>query len=276
MPNNKLAIPLVGAEEIAPTSTPRTEKKPAERQPGPIFTPILIPSEKVEREEVEGVVPSLGEPCCDTICRDLNKEIDYRELSIGKTYIKRYPIPRATARPEKSRVIKTDGEEYINYHPAPTIDEVEYPSPVYDAEALIDFRNVLEKKQPCKCSNLKMDYTEDETKELVSGTRSLTKFSPLVLRQIYRRDVPIPNSQLPSANTDVQGHCVDMCANTCKTLNSHIGKLEKILNEQELMFKGRPLAKYESKIYVPNIYKLHMLKEYRSDIKRKNLCKCIE
>lgn len=26
MPNNKLAIPLVGAEEIAPTSTPRTEK----------------------------------------------------------------------------------------------------------------------------------------------------------------------------------------------------------------------------------------------------------
>ncbi len=200
------------------------------------------------KDESEELSTSLGDKCCDSLCNDLNKEIYYRELSIGKTYTRRHPIPRATS------MVRRDD------HPSPTIEEFEYPSPTFDAEALTEFRDSLGKVS-CKCSRLSVDPTEDEMKAMISSVRGLMKLSPTIVRQMYKYDIPATQANANSnCHTDV-----------CSILNSQISELEYALNKEESSFKNDPKARGSSETYVPNIYKSHMLKQYRRDLKKKGI-----
>lgn len=265
-----MPIQLIELEEMAKTGTAKRKRKaeapiPSKPEKPPTLSAKadrMVPPSTYVRITPLGKLTTLVDTCCDKVCKYLNREIDYREIisSTEKKYIKRYPVPRATEKLAKGG----------DHHPAPTVREFLYPSPTYDVEALDGLRDSLD--NTCKCSSLKPPSEEEITKMMNGPVVGLTTLSPSIVRQIYKRDVPIPNVLLASAQNKNSGCCVDVC----KKINLQISKLERQLNEAELTFKSDPKLRAQSPTYVSNVYKSHMLKEYRNNLKRKQMCDCIE
>jgi hypothetical protein len=204
--------------------------------------------------------------CCKKVCEDIYEEIKARKESIFLDTAKRF-----------------------------------YPSTQYSIEALEDLRNRLGEEGICKCApDKKVPITETET-EISSRKNLERKRYPATISAGLTRFARSGRPILPSPASD------GCCIHVCRALNDQIKSVDNILDasvmqrasiemnvlEIEAIKKesmGRlPMKKEEmekrairkaewemaqNKKFISLAYQSYTLKEYRTYMKKNNVCKC--
>ena len=230
--------------ELIPPEEQKIRKK-AEEKPSvpkvykePIRIPKMIVSEKERRAGVP-IIP--GDPCCAKICETLNGNID-RTRDILQT------------------TVALGGERMYR--------SAIYRSLTYQIEALEEHRQDLRDQNSCGCiaetgavSIIVPLMQTSKAKEGIParGIKFITP-SPKKLKIHFRQ-----KSIIPPTNS--------CCPESCKILNNIIGIGTKILDNMELRggYEATKNPRFEAWSA-----KTLALQDYRTELKNKGSCKCVE
>lgn len=205
----------------------------------PVRIPKMIVSEKERRAGVP-IIP--GDPCCAKVCQILNDDIDRNRDVLQTT------VALGGERIYKSAI---------------------YRSLIYQIEALEEHRQDLRDQNGCGC------IAETGAVSIIvpliqarrAGEGTLTrgiKFvapSPKKLKKVHLGE----RSIIPPTNS--------CCPESCRILNKEIDLATKILDNMELRggYEATKNPRYEA-----FSAKASALQDYRTELKNKASCKCVE
>ena len=238
--------------ELIPPEEQIVRKKAEEKPPKPVkpIVPKIRKEPRIlafipERERRVGVPIIPGEPCCAKTCETLNNEID-RKTNILNT------------------LVSMGG----------TYESKPYRFILYGKEALEDHRQDIKDKNICGCIEetgavsimvpliRAAEVAKDGKLAVPPGAMAMFRpRHPEVVREIHLKEKSI----IPTENA--------CCPKSCELLNKEIDKNNDILDSMEL--RGGP-AVYKSSRYEALSYRTFHLQEYRSELRRKGSCECIE
>lgn len=201
-----------------------------------------------ERKRLSGVPIVPGDPCCAEVCRTLNEEIEIKRGLLDAA------VSIGGARGlQKSRT---------------------YRSLLYGIEALEYHRQDLKEKNVCRCIedtgavsimvpliNMQKEPKKGDELKFPDLRVRMQSRAPERIRKNHGKD----RSAIPPTNS--------CCPEVCKLINNEIDKNSKTLDELELI-EGTSI--HRSPKYESLSYRTFSLQEYRSELKRKGSCKCIE
>ncbi len=231
--------------EIIPPEEQKVRKK-AEEKPSfpkvhkePVRIPKMIVSEKERRAGVP-IIP--GDPCCAKICEILNNDIDKNRDILQTT-------------------VALGGEKIYR--------SAIYRSLTYHIEALEEHRQDLKDQNGCGC------VAETGAVSIIvpliqarrAGESTLTrgiKFVTPSVRKLKRTHLG-EKSIIPPTNS--------CCPESCKILNKDIDLATKILDKMEL--RGGPEATKNPR-YEAWSSKTSALQDYRTELKNKGSCHCVQ
>ena len=229
--------------EIIPPEEQKVRKK-AEEKPSvpkirkePVRIPKMIVSEKERRAGVP-IIP--GDPCCAKICEILNDDID-RNRDVLQT------------------TVSLGGEKIYR--------SAIYRSLIYHIEALEEHRQDLKDQKSCQC--IAETGAVSIIVPLIQARRAkegiLTKGIKFIAPSVKKKRRLGEKSIIPSTNS--------CCPESCKILNKEIDLSTKILDNMELRggYEATKNPRYEALLN-----KAFALQDYRSELKNKGSCKCIE
>ena len=231
--------------ELIPPEGILVRKKAEEKPPSlvvrrePIRIPKMIVSEKERRAGVP-IIP--GDPCCAKICETLNDNID-----------KNRDILQTTVALGGERIYKS----------------AIYRSLIYQIEALEEHRQDLRDQNSCGCIaetgavSIIVPLIQAQKAREGIATRGIKFVSPSV-RKLKRTHLG-EKSIIPPTNS--------CCPESCKILNKEIDLSTKILDNMELRggYEATKNPRYEAWFS-----KGSALQDYRTELKNKGSCKCVE
>ncbi len=242
------------AEEKKPAPTPPSESqkngKPQLLSPEDQLTKKErfphkeIPIITLEKRERKGGVPVIpGDPCCAKLCEILNNKIERKKNLLNTT------------------VALGGGRSLYK--------SATYRSLMYQIETLEDHRHDLKDKGNCRCIeetgavSIIIPLVQAQQREFpleMTGVK-LVAPPPKKLKEIYQKEKSI----IPPTNS--------CCPNACKILNEEIDKTRETLDNMEL--RGGPEVDKNPR-YEALSAKTFALQDYRSELKNRNSCKCVE
>jgi hypothetical protein len=237
-----MPLKLIPPEEIlvrkkAEEKPPKVPKVPKERKE-PVRIPKMIVSEKERRAGVP-IIP--GDPCCAKICETLNDDIDRNRDVLQTT------VALAGEKIYKSAI---------------------YRSLIYHIEALEEHRQDLRDQNGCGC---------------IAETGAVSIIVPLIQARRARegtltRGIKFVTPSLKLKRTHLGEKSIipptnSCCPESCKILNKEIDLATKILDNMELRggFEATKNPRYEALSS-----KASALQDYRTELKNKESCKCVE
>lgn len=239
-----MPLELIPPEELLVRKKRRNEtpeekppKVPKERKE-PIRIPKIIVSEKERRAGVP-IIP--GDPCCAKLCETLNGNIE-RSRDVLQT------------------TVALGGERIYK--------SVIYRSLIYQIEALEEHRQDLKDQKSCECiaetGAVSIIVPLIQARRAKEGT--LTRGIKFIAPSVKKKRTHLGEKSIISPTNSC-------CPESCKILNKEIDLETKILDSMEL--RGGPEATKNPR-YESWFSKTLALQDYRSELKNKGSCKCVE
>lgn len=231
--------------ELIPPEEQIIRKKAEEKilvPPKPSRLPIMLP----DRDRRAGIPVIPTDPCCAKICKTLNDTIENKRKLLGD-------------------VVTLGGGRGL-------YKSRTYRSLIYGIESLEDHRQKLKDEENCRCTEEtgavsiilplinELSKPEEKLPSAIVGPR-LVSPPPERVRRIHIGE----KHTIPKTNS--------CCPTSCNILNDDINRMGKILDNMEL--RGGPKV-YKNPRYEALSFKEFYLQEYRSALKKKESCKCIE
>ena len=231
--------------ELLPPEEQKVRKKVEEKPSIPRVhkEPVRIPKMIVSEKERRAGVPIIpGDPCCAKICKTLNDDIERNRDTL-------------------QTIVSLGGERIYR--------SAIYRSLEYQIEALEEHRHDLKAKNGCGC---------------IAETGAVSIIVPLMQVSKVKEGIPIRGIKFitPSVKRLKRTHLGEKsiipptnscCPESCKILNKEIDSAVKILDNMEL--RGGPEATKNPR-YEALSSKATVLQDYRSELKNKGSCNCVE
>lgn len=233
-----MQLELVPPEEILVRKKAEVKLFPKERKE-PVRIPRMIVSEKERRAGVP-IIP--GDPCCAKICETLNDNIEKSRDVLQTT------VALGGERMYKSAI---------------------YRSLTYQIEALEEHRQDLKDQNGCGCiaetGAVSIIVPLIQVRRAREGIQTKgIKFVTPSLKKLKRKHLG-EKSIIPPTNS--------CCPESCKILNKEIDLATKILDNMEL--RGGPGVTKNPRHEALSA-KSSALQDYRTELKNKESCKCVE
>lgn len=226
---------------------------------GPLYP--ALPTPEKEHSHEKSFVP-IGNYCCNKLCKHLNNEIFNKEETLGATV----------------QVYMKGVREHLYRS---------FPSIPYTIEALKDYRYLLHENNICKCYK-ETEKTESPLPVIGGNPQKLIssrtgkpvtsgglryELPKSMLHKVHMKDRPI----IPTHD----GCCTEVCDILTKKIDKMEHKIDRMEaeNEYRMIFdrlSKRPfLPRLQGDlIYESLVYKSSALQEYRSKLKKNNICEC--
>lgn len=213
--------------------------------------------------------------CCKKVCDDLNDEITARKESIAKDRLSKPGIHNS------SLAVATNIQEYIY--------------------ALEEFRERLKDERICECATRKKVQGKEQTIHIQKEMKSERKRAPTIMSagvaRLHKRNEPVLSYSFE------KGCCIGIC----KVLNGQIKFIDNILDASVMVRAGtdiepieteatkkeemgrrfmareemekKAINKAESEMlrneqFISLAHQSYALKQYRTYIKKSNICEC--